>query len=94
MVCEPKSDDGSTARGPAVFALSIHADYRCRHSGACCTADWDVPVELPLYRSLDAALTSRQVAPAAEADQHTSPLIVEDDLPDAAAIDANPLALR
>ena len=68
-----------------VFALSIHADYRCRHSGACCTADWDVPVELPLYRSLDEALRSRHVAAAAAADEDAPPLIVEGDLPDDAA---------
>ncbi|HEY6510311.1 MAG TPA: hypothetical protein VIY56_19945 [Vicinamibacterales bacterium] len=37
-------------------SLSIHADYQCRHSGECCTADWDVPVELPVYRSLDDAV--------------------------------------
>jgi hypothetical protein len=30
--------------GP-VFALSIHADYACRHSGACCRAGWTIPVE-------------------------------------------------
>lgn len=67
-----------------VFALSIHADYKCRHSGACCTADWDVPVELPIYRSLDERLRagSLRVAPAAEP---LSPFIVEHDLPDAAA---------
>jgi len=23
----------------------MHADYRCRHAGACCTAGWDIPVE-------------------------------------------------
>jgi hypothetical protein len=28
------------------FSLSIHADYRCRHAGACCTAGWDIPVEV------------------------------------------------
>jgi Fe-S-cluster containining protein len=28
-----------------VFILSIHADYACRHSGACCTAGWRIPVE-------------------------------------------------
>jgi Fe-S-cluster containining protein len=28
-----------------VFVLSIHADYACRHSGACCTAGWRIPVE-------------------------------------------------
>lgn len=67
-----------------VFALSIHADYRCRHSGACCTADWDVPVELPIYRSLDDRLRngSLRVAPAAEP---LTPFIVEPDLPDGAA---------
>ena len=28
-----------------VRALSIHADYRCRSSGACCRSGWDIPVE-------------------------------------------------
>jgi Fe-S-cluster containining protein len=67
-----------------VFALGFHADYRCRHSGACCTADWDVPVELPVYRSLSDALVGGRlkVAPNAGA---TYPFIVEPDLPDGAA---------
>ncbi len=68
----------------AVYALSIHADYRCRHSGACCTADWDVPVELPLYRTLDEALSAGRVAPAGR-DENRAILIVEDQLPDDAA---------
>lgn len=67
-----------------VFSLSIHADYRCRHSGACCTADWDVPVELPIYRSLDEALTAGSLRPAASADG-LPPFIVEPDLPEGAA---------
>jgi len=33
-----------------VFALSPHAGYACRHSGACCTAGWPIPVE-PSRRS-------------------------------------------
>ncbi len=68
----------------SVFALSIHADYRCRHSGACCTADWDVPVELPIYRSLNDRVQSGslRVAPTAEP---LSPFIVEPDLPEGAA---------
>ena len=67
-----------------VFALGFHADYRCRHSGACCTADWDVPVELPVYRSLSDALVGGRlrVAPTAGA---TYPFIVEPDLPDGTA---------
>jgi Fe-S-cluster containining protein len=68
-----------------VFALSMHADYKCQHSGACCTADWDVPVELPLYRSLDEALTSGKLVPAAEAHGDSAPLVVEHDLAEDAA---------
>jgi len=38
--------------GPArVFSLNVHASYACRHSGACCTAGWSIPVE-PHLRSL------------------------------------------
>lgn len=75
---------GDLTRRPQqqVFALSIHADYKCRHSGACCTADWDVPVELPLYRTLDEALRNARIAPAAVSDGAAPPLIVEEDLPD------------
>lgn len=69
---------------PPVFSLSIHADYKCRHSGACCTADWDVPVELPIYRLLDERLRSGslRVAPTAEP---LRPFIVEPNLPEDAA---------
>src|SRR5262245_16193368 len=69
----------------AVRSLSIHADYRCRHSGACCTADWDVPVEVPVYRSLDEALSSGRVAPSGRPHDDTPPLVVEGNLPDDAA---------
>jgi Fe-S-cluster containining protein len=34
-----------------IFALTVDADYACRHSGACCTAGWSIPVE-PLRRGL------------------------------------------
>lgn len=40
----------------AVFALSVHAQYACRHSGACCTAGWNIPVEPRLRRLLGARL--------------------------------------
>ncbi|MFN7985813.1 MAG: hypothetical protein U0Q11_28550, partial [Vicinamibacterales bacterium] len=32
---------------PRIFALNAHADYACRHSHACCTAGWSIPVEEP-----------------------------------------------
>ena len=64
-----------------VRSLSIHADYRCRHSGRCCSADWDVPVELPVYRSLSAALNSGRLrtAPGTEG---LVPFILGPDLPE------------
>jgi hypothetical protein len=34
-----------------VFSLNVHAGYVCRHSGACCTAGWSIPVE-PRIRAL------------------------------------------
>jgi Fe-S-cluster containining protein len=67
-----------------VFALSIHADYRCRHSGACCSADWDVPVELPIYRRLKDAVAAGRLQPQISA-RHLHPFVVEPDLPEDAA---------
>jgi len=64
-----------------VRSLSIHADYRCRHSGECCTADWDVPVEVPVYRSLDEAYRSGRLHTAPQS-RALSPFVVESDLPD------------
>ena len=67
-----------------VYALSIHADYRCRRSGVCCTSDWDVPVELSLYRTLHEALESGQLIPAA-ASADGDPVLAQGlDLPDEA----------
>lgn len=67
-----------------VRSLTIHADYHCRHSGACCTADWDVPVELTVYRSLDEACKSGRLRTAPQSGP-LDPLIVEPGLPDGAA---------
>ena len=39
-----------------VHVLAFHAPYRCRHSGVCCTSRWAIPVEAPLYRSLERAI--------------------------------------
>lgn len=68
----------------AIFSLSIHADYRCEHSGVCCTSDWDVPVELPIYLSLGQAMTTRRLLPAAAA-ADGGPVLVRDEMPDEAA---------
>jgi hypothetical protein len=40
---------------PRTVALAMHAGYRCRHVGACCSAGWRVPVErAPAGRIRDA----------------------------------------
>jgi len=41
-----------------VRCLSIHAGYRCRDSGACCSSGWPIPIEVPLYERLVASLES------------------------------------
>ena len=47
------------------FCLSIHAQYRCRHSGACCTAGWPIPVERERVAMLRAVgVTPHAGAPA------------------------------
>jgi len=69
-----------------VRALSIHADYRCRHSGVCCTMDWDVPMELRVYRSLQEAVSAGRLKTSAEA-AGLEPFVPDPALPeDAAAI--------
>lgn len=47
-----------------VRSLSIHADYRCRHAGACCTAGWPIPVDEGLKGALSAALRRNALSAA------------------------------
>jgi len=48
-------------------ALSFHAAWRCRHSGACCASGWTIPVEARAERRLrDAIRQGRLSAPAPE----------------------------
>ena len=39
-----------------VHVLGFHAGYRCRHAGVCCKSGWTIPVEAPLYRTLQSAI--------------------------------------
>ena len=66
---------------PRVYALSIHADYRCQHSGVCCTSDWDVPVELPIYRNLDEAMRHGRLRAVGRPADDDSVLITGGELP-------------
>ena len=68
-----------------VFALSFHADYKCQHSGVCCSSDWDVPVELNVYGALDELLRGKRLRPESAASDRQPPLVTGDDLPEDAA---------
>lgn len=39
-----------------VLALSLHAGFACRRSGACCTAGWPIPVEPATAAAIRAAM--------------------------------------
>lgn len=51
------------------FALSLHADWRCGRSGACCTAGWPIPVEPEVAAGLRAGLASQRLSPPAGRDE-------------------------
>ena len=46
-----------------VRVLAFHAEYRCQNSGACCTANWPIPVEADRLARLQAALASGDLRP-------------------------------
>jgi Fe-S-cluster containining protein len=46
------NDETVMGSDPRAFCLSVHAGYRCRHSGACCTAGWAIPVEGPAFEAI------------------------------------------
>ena len=48
----------------AARCLRLHADYLCRHAGACCTAGWAIPVERAGLRAAQRALRRRGRAAA------------------------------
>lgn len=44
-----------------MVALTIHADYRCGHSGQCCRTPWDVPVEASARAAIETGLRERRL---------------------------------
>ncbi len=43
---------------PRVRALALHAAYRCRDSGACCSSGWEIPVEAECEDRLRTAIAA------------------------------------
>jgi hypothetical protein len=53
-----RRDAAAPARG-----LMAHAAYACRHSGVCCSSDWEIPVEDALHARLTRAIAAGDVRP-------------------------------
>jgi Fe-S-cluster containining protein len=45
----------------AYFWLTHHLAYACRHSGACCTARWPIPIERDRVAAVEAAIAGGRV---------------------------------
>lgn len=41
------------------FCLRMHAAYRCRHTGVCCRADWEIPAETHVLHAVDTTALRR-----------------------------------
>jgi len=41
-----------------VFSLGFHADYRCAHSGVCCSSGWEIPVTPEAEERIQAAVAA------------------------------------
>ncbi len=44
------------------FCLRMHAEYRCRHAGACCRADWEIPAEAHVLAAVDGGVLRSSAA--------------------------------
>ena len=58
----PTSDRRDPGAAPA-RGLIAHAAYACRHSGVCCSSDWQIPVEDALHARLTRAIAAGEVRP-------------------------------
>jgi Fe-S-cluster containining protein len=64
-----------------VFCLSLHADYCCRRSGACCTSAWPIHVEADRLPAWQEALDSARLSFRPDAASERSPFVAPADLP-------------
>ena len=57
-----------------IHLLAMHAGYRCRHAGVCCTEDWTIPVDAARHAQLTQALGDRRLQPEQRAGRYFLPL--------------------
>lgn len=65
-----------------VRCLSLHATYRCRDSGVCCSSGWPIPIEIAQYERLVPSLSDGSIGMATP---HADPFLPTRGLPDGAA---------
>lgn len=53
-----------------VHILRLHAGYRCRHAGICCSEPWAIPVDAPLRGRLQMALDEGRLHPERLAEKY------------------------
>jgi Fe-S-cluster containining protein len=69
------------------LCLSIHADFLCRHSGACCTSGWPIHVEADRLTALRDALGAGRLTFDPDRADDPSPFVEPSGLPpDAGAV--------
>jgi hypothetical protein len=47
-----------------IWCLDVHAPWRCRHTGACCSAGWAIPIEVPAFERITLRFHGRGNGPA------------------------------
>jgi Fe-S-cluster containining protein len=73
--------DGTGTGAEPARGLLAHAAYACRHSGVCCTSNWEIPVEHALHDRLADALAAGTLRPAGPRAAGDPPLVARDGLP-------------
>jgi hypothetical protein len=58
----PISERRDETTAPAI-GLPGHAAYACRHSGVCCSSDWEIPVEDALHERVTRAIAAGEIRP-------------------------------
>jgi Fe-S-cluster containining protein len=53
-------------RAVRTYWLTCHLGYACRHSGACCSSKWPIPIERDRAASVEREIAAGHVAPMAD----------------------------
>ncbi len=69
----------------SISTLSLYQDYRCRHSGVCCSAGWHIPIDHDGMGRVAAALETGSLRVPGALSPGGGPFLDAGELPDGAA---------